>query len=118
MKTLKKLIEYTIGKVSKQINVKIEIDKSRHATERQKYRDYITDDQIIANVNLALPQIADMLIFDEVDMYGHVLIKTKDFVNIVGQLKPGDNDTIDFIVITVMKKENFMPKHGTKVIEI
>ena len=122
MPNLKSLVEYTIGKVSKQINVKIDIDKTVHAGQQQTRPENIVpinDNEIINTVNLALPTIADMLIFDEINMGSYVLIKQKNTnINIVGALHPGVNDEIDFVVVTVMRKENFMPKKGTKVIEI
>lgn len=117
---LKSLVEYTIGKVSKQINVKIDIDKTVHAGQQQNRPEGKTSDtEIIEIVNLALPEIANMLMFDEIDMGGYVLIKHRGtMINIVGALHPGSNDEIDFVVVTVMRKENFMPKKGTKVIEV
>ena len=118
---LKSLVEYTIGKVSKEINVKIDIDKTYHAGQQQVRPEGgpINDTSIIEIVNLALPKIADMLIFDEINMGDYVLIKHRGtMINIVGALNPGNNDEIDFVVVTVMRKENFIPKQGTKVIEI
>ena len=117
---LKNLVEYTISKVSKEINVKIDIDKTRHAGERQS-RDgrQISDTEIIEIVKIALPEIANLLLFDKIDMNSYVLIKHRGTnINIVGALHPGANGEIDFVVVTVMRKENFMPKKGTKVIEI
>jgi hypothetical protein len=117
---LKNLVEYTIGKVSKQINVKIDIDKTVHAGQQQNRPEgHTSDTEIIEIVNLALPEIANMLLFDEIDMGDYVLIKHRGtMINIVGALQHGNNGVIDFVVVTVMKKENFMPKKGTKVIEV
>ena len=122
MRNLKRLVEYTIGKLSKQINVKIDIDKTVHAGQQQVRPENnrpISDTEIIEIVNLALPEIANSLLFDEINMGDYVLIKHRGtMINIVGALHPGQNDEIDFVVVTVMKKENFMPKKGTKVIEV
>lgn len=117
---LKKLVEYTIAKLSRNINVKIDIDKTKHASERQfRHENPISDEEIINIVNLALPEIANELMLDRLDMHSYVLIKRKDTnINIVGALHPGKNGEIDFVVVTVMKKENFIPKKGTKVIEV
>ena len=57
--------------------------------------------------------------FDEINMGSYVLIKQlATDINIVGALHPGGNDEIDFVVITVMRKKDFMPKRGTSVIEV
>ena len=120
MYKIKKLVENTIAKVSKDINVKIDIDKTFHAGERQfRHQNPISDLEITEIVKLALPEIANELMFDEIDMGSYVLIKHKATdINIVGALHPGVNDTIDFVVVTVMRKKDFMPKKGTKVIEV
>ena len=53
--TWKKLVENTIAKVSKDINVKIDIDKTIHAGERQyRHATPISDKEIIDIVALAL----------------------------------------------------------------
>ena len=122
MRKLKSLVEYTIGKVSKQINVKIDIDKTVHAGQQQVRPENnrpISDTEIIEIVNIALPEIANMLLFDEINMGDYVLIKHHGtMINIVGALHPGGNDEIDFVVVTVMRKKDFMPKRGTSVIEV
>jgi len=117
---IKKLVENTIAKVSKNINVKIDIDKTIHAGERQfRHENPITDKEIIDIVSIALPEIANQLMFDEIDMGSYVLVKQlATDINIVGALHPGTNDEIDFVVVTVMRKKDFIPKRGTKVIEI
>ena len=117
---LKGLVENTIAKVSKDINVKIDIDKTIHAGERQyRHEEPISDKQIIDIVALALPDIANELIFDDIHMGEYILIKQfLTDINVVGALHPGNNDEIDFVVVTVMRKKDFMPKKGTHVIEV
>ncbi len=107
-------------KLLKDINVKIDVDKTFHAGERQfRHVNPISDKEIIDIVGLALPEIANELIFDEINMGSYVLIKQLSTdINIVGALHAGYNDEIDFVVITVMRKKDFMPKSGTKVIEV
>lgn len=120
-KDLKSILEYTIGKLSQNINVKVDIDKTQHASDRQHRQEdtRITDDEIIETVRFALDDIANMLVFDEINMGQYVLVKnTKTDLNIIGALHPGQNDEIDFVVVTVMRKHNFMPKQGTKVIKV
>lgn len=120
MRNLKHLVEYTIGKLSKQINVKIDIDKTVHAGKQQNRPEgHTSDTEIIEIVKLALPEIANALLFDEINMGDYVLIKHRGTtINIVGALQYGNNGVIDFVVVTVMKKKDFIPKRNTKVIEV
>lgn len=116
---LKTIVEDTIGSISQKINVKFDINKTGHASLRQN-RDIehpISNQEILNIVNLTLSKMTNMLLFDEMNMGDYVLIKHDD-INVVGVLSPGNNNEIDFIVVTVMRKHDFKPKSGTKVIEI
>ena len=116
---LKPLIEKTIGKVSRKINITIELDKTKHAGERQ-FRDgkEITDTEILAVAQRAIEPISRDLLADDINIGDYILIKdTKTNLNLVGVLKE-KNDILEFIIVTVMKKQNFKPKAGTKSITI
>jgi hypothetical protein len=117
---LKSLIENTIAKVSKDINVIIDIDKTVHAGQRQfRHKTPISDKEIIDIVGIALPEITNKLMFDEINMGSYVLIKHRGtMINIVGALQHVNNGVIDFVVVTAMKKKDFIPKRNTKVIEV
>ena len=59
------------------------------------------------------------MVFDKIDLGEYVLIKDKyKNLNVVVKLEQSKNNIIDVVVITVMKKENFVAKTGTKVVEI
>ena len=107
-----------VGKVTQKVNVVINIDKTQHAGERQyRHGDFVfTDDDILAITNLALPEISKRLMLGALVAGDSILIRHRD-LNVVGSLQ-NKNNMLEFVVITLMKKENFVPKPGTKIIEI
>jgi len=116
---LKRLIEDTIGKVSQKINVVIQLDKTKHAAERQqRHEKYITDTEIKFLAEKAIKKIGQMLMMDEIDINDQLIIQdTKTDLNLVGQIKR-QGDMLDFVIITVMIEKNFRNIKGTKVIKI
>ena len=115
------LKEIMIGKIQTNINVIMQLDKSKHAGERQSRNSesYIDDEDIKRTINLGLPKIANALLFDKIDIGNTVLvINQKTHLNVVGVLRAGGNRMIDFVVITVMQKPNFKPKGGTHLIKV
>jgi len=120
MKLKQIILENTIANLLKQIQIKVKIDKTKHANDRQSRHDdfYINDKDIIEIVNSSLEKIAESLLFNKIDMGDYVLLKRNyDNLNIVTNIQRA-GDKIDVIVITVMKKQNFIPKTGTKTINI
>ena len=107
-----------VGKITQKVNVVINIDKTQHAGERQyRHGDFIfTDDDILNITNLALSEISKRLMLGTLQVGDSILIKHRD-LNVVGSLE-SKNNMLEFVVITLMKKDNFMPKPGTKIIEI
>ena len=117
MKMIKLILEDKLAKLLQSINIKTDVFTTTHAKQQQSRGEGETsNEEIISTVKKALPEIGKQLIFNKLDIGDNVLIKQND-LNIVTQLK-GAGETIDLIVITVMKKQNFMPKSGTKVVEI
>lgn len=114
------LLEDEIGKVSKQINVTMQIDKTKHAGERlDRNPDLpISESDILDKVYLALPKLSKMVLLGSVNLGDEILIRDgKSDLNIIGALSRKE-DIMDLIIITVMRKRDFMPKIGTKVIDI
>jgi len=102
------------------IDIDFGVDRSRHAEERQ-YRDdeFISNEEITENVEAALNDVVNNLIFDKSDMGERLLIKNKDSkLNIVGVPLKSSNDILIFRLITVMRHEDFRNVRGTKIIEI
>ena len=116
---LKKLVEKTIGKVSQKINVVIQLDKTKHASDRQsRHEKEITDTEIKYTEEMAIKKIVHMLMMDEIDINDKILIQdTKSDLNLVGAIKR-QGDMLDLVIITVMREKNFRNTQGTKTIKI
>ena len=116
---LKKLVEKTIGKVSQKINVVIQLDKTKHASDRQsRHEKEITDTEIKYTAEKAIKKIGHMLMMDEIDINDKILIQdTKSDLNLVGAIKR-QGDMLDLVIITVMREKNFRNTQGTKTIKI
>lgn len=127
----RELTETPIGQVSHKLNIRIVIDKSVHASERQgrhvhgdeKGRSQITgqsiDDSDIRSVaHRGTRKMIDQMILDNINLNDPVHIKdTKSNLNVIGVMKQIGNELV-FRVITVMNKPNFHPKSGTTTIEV
>lgn len=122
-----------IGQIPITINVSIE--KSRHAAERQfrhvhgdeKGGSQITgqvlsDDDIMRVANKAVNRIISMILNNQIDVGEEFVIKKKQMgaptINLVCNLERVDNRNFNMKVITVMVKDNFFPKPGTKEITL
>lgn len=114
------LIEDIIGKVSQKINVVLQLDKTKHAGERQyRHEDrYISDAEIKIAAEKAIPIIAKYLLFNRMDVGDSILIYDKrSDLNLIGKLQSGKG-ILELIIITVMIKRDFKSKPGTKRVEI
>lgn len=112
-------MEKSIGKVSRKINVTIELDKTVHAGQRQfRHAEEITDKEILAVAQRAIEPISRELIGDNINVGDYILIRdSRTKLNLVGILKE-KGDILELTIITVMKKVGFKPKPGTKVVDI
>ena len=118
MQTLMQILERVIGNVSKNITISIEIDLTKHAEERQT-RDInftFTDADIKKVAEMALPKITKMLMLNTLNVSDEVLIKFGD-LNLICTIE-NRVGSLELVVITVMKKQGFMPKLGTKLITV
>lgn len=98
------LNEANIGQFLSKLDIIYKIDKTDHATERQSRHNArdITDAEIAAAIEKAIPKLANAFLFDEIDIGDKVLITNRATnLNIVAQTKPVGN-RIQLIVITVM----------------
>lgn len=125
------IAEDTIGSINHKLNIKIVIDKSVHAKDRQTRHldgdekggsqitgEVIDDAQIRSIAHKGTRRMIEKMIFDIIDLNDPVHIKdTKSATNIIGVMKRQGDDLI-FKVITVMVKPDFKPKQGTYSIEI
>lgn len=110
-----------IGNLYHDITIKVSVDLSRHADERRyRHGDEITEEEIIATAEEAIDDITERLINDTMDVGDEFVIRDKTYdLNLVGVLeRTRDPSVLELTVITVMRKRNFRPKSGTKVIDI
>ena len=115
-----KLTEEPIGDVSHKMNIKVIIDKSVHAGERQSRHQgqFIDDAQIRSIAHKATKKMINDMIFDKMDINQAIHVKdSKSDLNMIGVMKNYKGQLL-FKVITVMNKRNFMPKTGTISIEV
>ena len=121
-----------IGQVPITINVSIE--KSRHAAERQFRHvqgdekggsqitgQVLTDEDIMRVGNKAVNRVISMIMNNQLDVGQEFVIKKKQMggapmINLVCNLERVDNRSFNLKVITVMVKDNFFAKPGTKEI--
>lgn len=114
------LNEASIGKVSDQIRVVIDLEKTRHAGERQTRHGEdspITNDDMLKLANRALPKLSKMLIMNQLDIGDEIVIQGGGGLNMVGALSTNNKEII-LRIITVMRKKNFKPKPGTKPVRV
>ncbi len=125
------LNEEPIGQVSHKLNIKIVIDKTTHAGDRQDRHvtgdekggsritgQAIDDSQIRSVAHKGTRKMIDQMILDRIDLNEPVHIKdTKTDMNVIGVMKQQNGELI-FKVITVMVKPNFKAKQGTVTVEV
>lgn len=125
------MTEAPIGQVAHKMNIKIVIDKSVHAGERQgrhihgdeKGGSNITgqeiDDKMIRSVaHKGTRRMIDNMIMDKIDIGDPVHIKDKKSdLNVIGVMEDQNGELV-FKVITVMVKPNFHAKRGTTTVEV
>lgn len=106
-----------LGSVESDIEIEIDLHSSYHADERKfRHETEILDDEIIATFEKGVPQISEALITNKIDVGDifRIFNKTNN-LNVIGVLKvKGNKIPLKFIVVTVMRKKNFIPKKGQK----
>lgn len=114
-----KLMDAIIGTVSDKVNISVQINKTKHAGDRQSRHDYlnISEDDIINVANKAIPSITKALVFDRIDVGDYIHVKDKKTsLNLIGILQEKSPYNLTFVIMTVMVKSNFKAKQGTYTI--
>tara|TARA_B100002019_G_scaffold15280_1_gene12107 strand:+ start:1529 stop:1885 length:357 start_codon:yes stop_codon:yes gene_type:complete len=116
-----KLMDAVIGTVSDKVNISVQINKTKHAGERQTRHDHaqISEKDIINVANKALPDITKALLFDRIDVGDYIHVKDKkSALNLIGILQEKSPFNLMFVIMTVMIKPNFVAKKGTYTIVV
>jgi hypothetical protein len=126
-----------IGYVKQPVEIRIEIEKPTHASQRQWRHGVdskITDDDIVETVEMAIEELTIALMQDRLDIYQmeddyptkgvkagqanrFVIKNVQNGLNVVCALKPG-NYEFTLTVITVMTKDDFKTYPGQFVLEV
>lgn len=126
-----------IGYIRQPVEIRIEIEKPRHASDRQWRHgadSVITDDSIVEVVEKAIEQLTIALMQDQFDIYQHeddyptrgvkagepnrfVIRDRSTGLNLVCILKPGENE-FTLTVITVMVSDGFRTYPGQYVLDV
>jgi hypothetical protein len=116
-----KLMDAVIGTVSDKVTIAVQINKTKHAGERQSRHDHtqITERDIMDVADKAIPNITKALLFDRIDVGDYIHVKDKkSALNLIGILQEKSPYNLMFVVMTVMVKPNFVAKQGTYTIVV
>jgi hypothetical protein len=115
------LREDAVGSFTSEIEVVVNVDKSDHAEERQdRHGERITDEDILRTARKGLDEIKRRILLDEIDIGDEIVIRDhKTDLNVVCVMEPlgREGKRFELTVITVMRKEGFNPKSGSKVVD-
>lgn len=126
-----------IGYLRQPVEIRIEIEKPRHATDRQWRHgagSVISDDDIVGTVEKAIEELTIALMQDRLDIYQNeddyptrgvkagepnrfVIRDVSTDLNLVCILRPGDNE-FTLTVITVMVSKEFRTYPGQFVLDV
>ena len=114
-----KLMDAVIGTVSDKVTISVQINKTKHAGDRQSRHDHmqISETDIINVADKAIPDISKALLFDRIDVGDYIHVKDKkSALNLIGILQEKSPFNLMFVIMTVMIKPNFIAKKGTYTI--
>ncbi len=116
------LTEKPVGSFSSEIEIVVNVDKTRHAGERQtRHDERITDDEIMATAKKGVDEIKRRMLLDQIDIDDEIVIRDhKTDLNVVCTMDPLDRQgsRFELTVITVMRKKDFKPKSGSKTVDV
>ena len=113
---LKDLIyERLLTKTTGSVTISFKIDTTSHSEVRKfRHENEIDDYEIIKTIEPTLNDILNLLIFNELDIEDEICITNeRTFLNVVCAIKQSAKDEIDLVLITVIRKRNFVPYANT-----
>lgn len=116
---LTKILEKVIGKITHKINIVLQLDKTKHASERQfRHGKPITDQDIMKIVTKATDKISKMLLYDEIDINQRIIIKDKNTNIQILCVIEKQGEILDLVIISLMRDEDFRNIKKTKIIDV
>ena len=111
-----KLMDAVIGTVSDKVNISVQINKTKHAGERQTRHDHmqISEKDIMNVADKAVPDITKALLFNRIDVGDYIHVRDKkSALNLIGIIQEKSPFNLMFVIMTVMIKPNFIAKQNT-----
>ena len=109
------ITERLLTKTKGSVTISFKIDTTSHSEVRKfRHENEIDDYEIIKTIEPTLDDILNLLIFNELDIEDEICITNeKTFLNVVCAIKQSAADEIDLVLITVIRKRNFIPYANT-----
>lgn len=121
IKKFDQFFEKSITWISKDINIRIDVEASKHAMDRffrHGLDEKITEGEIIDIIEKSVEELTIALMSNRLNVREVFHIKdTENDLNIVAKILPG-KDEFKMTIITVMRGKNFVPKDDEFVLEI
>lgn len=108
-----------LSDVKDNVEIRIDLEAAPHAmdrTWRHGVDEKIEDGEIIDLVERSIEELTIALMQDRLNVYERFVLKDKKtFLNVVAQIEPEENN-FKLLIITVMRKENFLVKDPNQFI--
>lgn len=108
-----------LSDVKDNVEIRIDLESVPHAmdrTWRHGVDEKIDDGEIIDLVERSIEELTIALMQDRLNVYERFVLKDKKtFLNVVAQIEPEENN-FKLLIITVMRKENFLVKDPNQFI--
>lgn len=117
---LLKLLEDIISKDNLTVNIKYNTRRTSHSIEREKRdgTEPISKKEIIDTVKRGMSKIVLDMVLDKINIDEKIVIQdTQSNLNIVGVVER-KGKTVDFVIVTLMRKKEFRAKPNTHIIKI
>ncbi len=116
------------GHVSRKLKFDIDIESTNHAIDRLNRKDKdgkaaydpIVFKEVNSVINKATPEIIDELVRDEKDINKDrfILQRISDGLTVVGSMNIGKDDSLNFVVITLYRGDEFRVGRNQSIIKI
>ena len=112
--SLKEFIEEKeVAKISKDIHIDTTVNTTTHSEDRLHRPGFeeIKQDEINKDIETATPIVAKLMIKNKIDIGENIhIFNSKTDLNIIAGIEKDLNTDFKVVLITVMRKHNFIPK--------